>query len=508
MNPKAAKPNYADLAWNADYAGNPFIEALGEPRDATALAKELERNPGVPANVRTLTPMQRVHVIESMNRIFLPRTTDLELAMKADLLMRQGYVVRNPLDQGYEHHLYTVKQEAIKRFKSRAIVVGGSTTYPATLAYGPSGNGKSTGLRRVAALFAELIEHVSYHGTAFSYLQIPVVYLCCSFNGSPRGIALAFFAAVDAITGTTNYWEQYRGQHPVEELIGAMAQVIATFNIGLVIIDEIQHLENYKQGHDGNEGLDFLIKLSNALFVPMILAGTYRAVSLVESRFQNARRVCDGGSTEYALPANPQDREWRHAYLPGIWRYQYTPQYFVLTDERAEWYFRLTQGVASIDVLLFKLVQQRAARQAARAITEADFVHVYAKQLRPVHKILKVLADRHTNPDALKKYEDIYPSHGGLVGLLAPAPGTGNKPLTPDAAGPTTGQAVGTMKGSRPAAPRKSATPGPALAPDKDDLRNVVVEEDRVAALRQLRSMELDAALELPPAGPIPPSKT
>jgi len=491
---------YAALDWYAPYAENPFIQALGEPLETDDLAKKLLLDPGVQSGSRVLTPAQRQHFVQRVSSCFFPRTADLELGLQMDIMLRWGYLPRNPTAAGYQRFLNTVAKEAEALFEDSRTGELGSATYPCFLVFGPSGNGKTTALKRVAAAIADIyIQHTSYRGSPLVLSQITVVHISCPPDGSPRGVALAFFQAIDQITGTTTYFKQYSATKlPIVKLVGAMAQIIATYGVGLLVIDEVQDLANYRRGGGADESLAFLVKLSNCLRVPMILAGTYRAITFLETRFQNARRACEQGSLEYGLAANAKDTAWRKGFLPRLWKYQWTKETFRLTDDVAERYYALTQSIASVDVLLFKLVQQRAARMGATKIGMDDFLLVYAQKLRPLHKALNALSRRHTDAEALAEYEDLRPPKCELAGLWAPK-------ADPNEAAENSQQGEEVNSPAKPVKPVKRAKPH--VSPegrtggrviDPDDLRGAVVGKDRVEALRQKKAMARDPSLRLP----------
>ena len=503
MTRSILEPMYAPLDWRDEYADNPFIQALGEPLEPDELREKLVIDPGVPRGSRILSPTRRQHVVQSISNCFFPRTADLELGIQMDIMLRCGYLPRNPTAPGYQRFLNTVAKNAVARFTSPFTGELGSSSYPCFLVYGPSGNGKTTGLKRVAAAIAAIfIKHDRYRGSPLSLVQIPIVHFSCPPDGSPRGVVLAFLQAVDTITGVTTYFQQDSGsKNTAASLVGTMAQIIATFGIGLLVVDEIHHLANYRRGGGADESLDFLVKLSNCLQVPMVLAGTYRAITFLEKRFQNARRACEMGSLEYGLAAGANDKAWRKGFLESLWKYQWTKESLRLDDEVAHKYFALTQSVASVDVLLFKLVQQRAARQGAKSVTMTDFVSVFAQKLRPLHKALNALSRRHTDTDALADYEDLRPPPRELAGLWASAPGSDGAAIAPPAA-KAPDQAAKPAKSVKPSTPAKrgSSPKGRAGAEtgDPDDLRGAVVGQDRLEALRQKKAMGIDPSLRLP----------
>ncbi len=71
-----------------------------------------------------------------------------------------------------------------------------------------------------------------------------VVYLKidCSHNASLKEICLNFFRALDRALGE-NYEKRYGlKKHGIEIMLALMAQIANSYALGLLVIDEIQHL--------------------------------------------------------------------------------------------------------------------------------------------------------------------------------------------------------------------------------------------------------------------------
>ena len=68
-----------------------------------------------------------------------------------------------------------------------------------------------------------------------------------------------------------------------------MSQVARHTGLGMLVIDEIQHLKQAKSG--GSEKmLNFFVTLVNTIGVPVVLIGTTKAMSVLQSEFSQARR--------------------------------------------------------------------------------------------------------------------------------------------------------------------------------------------------------------------------
>src|SRR5204862_2347512 len=130
---------------------------------------------------------------------------------------------------------------------------------------------------RLLNLYPQVIFHHSHHGNAFSFVQLVWLKLECPSDGSTKSLCLNFFQALDDLFDT-NHLQNYgrHGKATTEQMILDMARLASLHAIGVLVIDEIQHLSNAKSG--GSEKmLSFFVELVNKIGVPVILVGTYKA---------------------------------------------------------------------------------------------------------------------------------------------------------------------------------------------------------------------------------------
>jgi len=100
---------------------------------------------------------------------------------------------------------------------------------------------------------------------------------------------MGFFEAVDRVAGT-NYFEMYaKRATTVNMMMQRMGQIARLHCVGVIVIDEIQHLILAKGG-GSTKMLNFLVTLVNTIGVPVVLVGTTLAMSVFQSEFRQARR--------------------------------------------------------------------------------------------------------------------------------------------------------------------------------------------------------------------------
>lgn len=382
------------------YQGNPLIEALPPLNsfieDLSALKNPLKCK----SEDIHLNGVERAHSIcRVIDDFFQPLSQHIQLHERISLMIRGGYVGRNPDTGDWARHIQNGYERVLSGdLKAIKFTEVNSTAQSMTL-IGCSGNGKTTAMKQLLSLYPQVIYHPNMNLEQVVYLKID-----CSHDGSLKEICQNFFRAMDRALETSNYEKQYsmRKRLSIETLLAAMAQVANAHALGVLIIDEIQHLSRSRSG--GSEKmLNFFVTLVNTIGLPVILVGTPRARKIFEADMRSARR----GSGLGALFWDPMDegREWK-ALTDKLWSLQWLQKRDeVLSGEiRALWY-DLSQGVLDIVVKLFVLCQLRAIATKVERITPKLMKQVYEDELRPVHPMLAAL--RSDDPEEIIKFSDL-----------------------------------------------------------------------------------------------------
>ena len=337
------------------YQGNPLIEALPPLNSFLNDSSALKGSLRCTIEDIHLNGVERAHCIcRIIDDFFQPLSQHIQLHERLSLMIRGGYVGRNPETGDWAKHIQNGYERDISGdLKAIKFTDVNSTAQSMTL-IGCSGNGKTTAMKQLLSLYPQVIYHPDRNFEQVVYLKID-----CSHDGSLKELCLNFFRAMDRALGTTNYQKQYStSKRPsIETLLAAMAQVANSHAVGVLIIDEIQHLSRSRSG--GSEKmLNFFVTLVNTIGLPVILVGTPRAREIFEADMRSARR----GSGLGAIFWDPMEegREWK-ALTDKLWSLQWLQKRDeVLSDEiRALWY-DLSQGVLDIVVKLFVLCQLRA----------------------------------------------------------------------------------------------------------------------------------------------------
>lgn len=198
-----------------------------------------------------------------------------------------------------------------------------------------------------------------------------------------------------------------------------MAHVANLHALGVLVIDEIQHLNKAKIGPEAL--LNFLVTLVNTIGVPVILIGTLSAIPLLQENFRQARRASGLGSLVW--DRIPKGKAWDY-FIDQIWKYQWTRTPTEISPEIREVLYEESQGILDIVVKLFMLAQLRVisigeVRQGAEMLTARLFQQIAREDFQIVRPMLDAL--RQNDLKALSKYDDLLPLHVHVNQLLASA---------------------------------------------------------------------------------------
>jgi hypothetical protein len=425
LPPGAVRAAYREQVVPA-YAGNPFIEALPPIRSRAETALLLARDLPYHHEQRALPIEVRGHLVAQIPEFFEPLAAHLELDDRLARMIRLGYRARNPLAPDFQPHLAAavgVLGAAPPRPPPR--ITWTSATSMTLL--GISGIGKSTALEASLDLYPQVIAHSAYQGRALPRLQLVWLKLDCPGDGSIRGLCLNFFQAVDALLGTAYERHLTQQRATVDLLLPRMARVAAQHGLGLLVIDEVQHLCAARSGGE-RRMLNFFVQLVNTIGLPVVLVGTYHAQPLLAGEFRQARR--GEGQGDFLWERMALDATFRH-FCTALWPYQYLRQVTPLTETLLGALYDESQGITDFVVKLFVLAQHRAMVTGIERL-EPSLIHSVAidslRQARPVLQALK-----RGDLARLARLEDVLP-----IDLARHLPGAPGVPPAARAAAPLT----------------------------------------------------------------------
>lgn len=400
-----------------EYRDNPFIAALPPLWSTSETYERLRLLPHYDPAERLYADHVRPHCIMRLFRYFEPLEQHLTLADRFGMLLRQGYLGRNPSQGDYQRQL----QNSAARVESgnlsaKRFVVPNSAAGFALL--GDSGIGKSTAMERTLAQYPQIL----YHDRPFSLHQVTWLKVECPQKGGPTQLCINFFGELDRVLGT-NYLDRYGSSSRTLGLaMQRMTHLASIHALGALIVDEIQHLLRTR-GMDAEDILNFLVTLVNTIGVPVIVIGTHNAVTVLQGKFRQARRASGIGSMIWERM--PEGKKWNH-FVERMWKYQWTQEFTPLDDGLRALLHKESQGIIDVVVKLFMLAQMkairlRAVRRRPETLDPTLFQQVVAEDFPLIRPMLD--ACRRNDREALNAFDDLLPFREHVARLFGAQPG-------------------------------------------------------------------------------------
>ncbi|MGE7945980.1 ATP-binding protein [Lysinibacillus sp. NPDC093688] len=381
----------------ADYRDNPLIEALPPIRSIEEAFVQLGYLPEYDENEVQLSAHYRYHSLTRLIRFYQPLEKTLELEIRFSRLLRDGYVYRNPRNKTHAETLIELHRR-LENKEPLGLPPDIRKTASSLSIIGFSGMGKSSAIERVLSLYPKVI----IHKYPLNIMQVPWLKLNCPNDGSPKTLCLDFITKMDGILGTT-YFKQGLKRESLSYLIIHIGQLARAHFLGVLVIDEIQHMLTAKS-EVSNSMMNFLVTLVNEIGIPIVLIGTTKAKQLLQVNFRQARRA--GGHGELIWEQMKKDDNWE-VLLSSMWKYQWTKEKVELTKEWQDVLYEESQGIVDIAVKLFMLAQSDAIESGIEKISTSMISQVSKKYLKMTRKMLQALKEG--NLDEIMQYDDITP---------------------------------------------------------------------------------------------------
>lgn len=375
-------------------AGNPLIEALPPLRTGEEMIPHFGRRPPFDETERVLPATHRMLCVSRINNYLVMMPTHAHIIEQIGLLIHSGYMHRNPTLPKFKKSLVEFYRQSMEG-AIRPIEPSGPSTVPSFSLFGVSGVGKSTVVERALSFYPKALSHVD-HGI----LQLVWLKVDCPMDGSLKQLLLSMIDKIDAILGT-NHRQEIGRTSTIDKLILDVAKIAAQHHLGVLIVDEIQHLLD-APGVGPAKMLNFFVTFANEVKIPFAVLGTPKARNFLNTLFREARRLSDHGSTIW--DRMEKDEDWDF-FLKSLWKYQWLNKAEALTPDLSDAMYTHTQGISALVVRLFQLVQLQAIRGKTERITVRLINKVAKEKFTLLHPALDAL--RSGDPDRIKNFEDL-----------------------------------------------------------------------------------------------------
>jgi hypothetical protein len=377
------------------HAGNPLIEALPRFSTAEEFLPYIGVTPPFSEDDRRQSANVRMLSVLSLRDFFTPQKMHLRVIEQMGLVILGGYAYRNPAKPDY-------KKAQIEFYRQRMegaiipITLPRPATAPSFSVFGVSGMGKSSIVERILSFYPQALAHPQHH-----ILQLVWLKADCPMDGSLKQLLLGLVLQIDAILGTQHY-KTVKFRNEIDKLILDVAKIAAQVNLGVLIIDEVQHLLEAR-GVGPATMLNFFVTFTNTVKVPLVLVGTPKADKMFSTLFREARRASEDGNVRWDRMA--PDGGWKF-FIEDLWPFQWTTHPTPLTDELSQAMYFETQGITALAVRLYQLVQLEAIRSRKELITKKLISDVAAENFILLKPALTAL--REGKVKLIAKFDDFF----------------------------------------------------------------------------------------------------
>ncbi|EES48194.1 ATP-binding protein [Clostridium botulinum] len=387
-----------------EYKNNPFIEALPNIFSEEDVEEKFTLFPQISHKDRIKASNIRYHIIKRAKNFIQPLPIHFILERRLSALIRRGYLARNPIDKAFLERLEILNELRSEIADNKVINERMShirSTADSLAVIGISGIGKTTAIERLLLMYPQIIKHEEYEGQYFSRTQIVWLKIDCPYDGSLATLCKSFFKAIDDLLGT-RYLEKFGYANRITStMMLHMTTLASMYGIGVLVIDEIQHLLNAK--NDMEEMLNFFVTLSNTVGIPTVLIGTSKAQQVFKGNFRQARRAASEGSIMWDRMSKDSE-EWTF-FLETLWDFRCLQEETKLSKEIKEAFYDECQGITSVAVNLYILAQERALAKGKEKISVGVIRDTAKDDLYMIQPMIKAL--RNNDISEIIKYEDI-----------------------------------------------------------------------------------------------------
>jgi hypothetical protein len=199
----------------------------------------------------------------------------------------------------------------------------------------------------------------------------------CPYDSSVKGLLLEILRAVDTKLGSDYCAKALHSRNTtVDTLIGSVSSVCIN-HVGLLVIDEIQHIVGQKAG---DALARCLMQLINSSGISIALVGTPSVIPfLSDGEFQLARRTL-------GLYYEPMEYgECFRDLCTTLYRYQYVKHRTELDEPMMHWLYEHSGGNPSVLVSLLHDAQECSILDGQEIIAYDPLHTAYHKWLRMLH---------------------------------------------------------------------------------------------------------------------------
>ena len=318
----------------------------------------------------------RLIALSDMYKVFIPTQMSKEIYAKMYLSLLRSLQKK---ESKLAVRQYSENHKGIRQQEYSGII-GGSDSFTII---GASGIGKSSSITRAVQLLTteEIIEIKNPYSKI-----IPCVIVQTPFDSSVKGLLLEILRVVDEKLGSKYYSNALRTKSTIDMLIGAVSQV-ALNHIGLLIVDEIQHVVNHRHG---KTLIGCLTQLINNSGISIAMVGTPESAAFFTQAMQLARRAL---GLQYNAMSYGEEF---YILCASLFRYQYVKNAVPLDDALVRWLFEHSNGISTVVSLLHD-AQEIAILDGSETLDLTTLRAAYQNRIAMLHPYISVPSKSQTS---------------------------------------------------------------------------------------------------------------
>lgn len=349
---------------------NVLAKALPRMLTGVALDEALSIFPEYDPNITDQDAATRLVALNDLYKVFVPTKMAKEIYTRMYLsLLRslQKKETKLAIQQYNETH---------KAFQQQSYngIINGADSFTII---GASGLGKSSAITRaIQLLSAEEIIEIKKPYTKI----IPCLHIQTPFDSSIKSLLYEILRAVDEKLGSKYYENALRVKSTTDMLIGSVSQV-ALSHLGLLVVDEINHIVNHK---NGKTLIGCLTQLINNSGISIAMIGTPESAAFFTQAMQLARRSL--GLHYEALEFGEEFK----GICETMYRYQYVKNRTELDFPTLQWLYEFSGGNISIVAGLIHDAQESAILDGTEILNMDTLRRAYQERYAMLHPYIKI----------------------------------------------------------------------------------------------------------------------
>ena len=349
---------------------NVLTKALPRMLTGAVLDEALSIFPEYDPNITDQDAATRLVALNDLYKVFVPTkmATEIYTRMYLSLLRSlQKKESKLAIQQYNENH------KAFRQQSDTGIINGADSF----TIIGASGLGKSSAITRaIQLLSAEEIIEIKKPYTKI----IPCLHIQTPFDSSIKSLLYEILRAVDEKLGSKYYENALRVKSTTDMLIGSASQV-ALSHLGLLVVDEINHIVNHK---NGKTLIGCLTQLINNSGISIAMIGTPESAAFFTQAMQLARRSL--GLHYEALEFGEEFKR----ICETMYHYQYVKNRTELDFPTLQWLYEFSGGNISVVTSLIHDAQELSILEGSEILNMVTLRMAYQDRTAMLHPYIKI----------------------------------------------------------------------------------------------------------------------